>query len=65
MSVDPIIKACIEEAIAEENQDDELSRKIIAWYDSLLNGNEDLSDDERVISRLALIFDEIKCEGIG
>lgn len=51
------IKNAIEVAVASEQQPPELSKKIIAWMENLIDGNEDIADASSYTQRCGLCFD--------
>ncbi|MES2375372.1 MAG: CxC ATPase DNA modification system associated small protein [Bacteroidota bacterium] len=51
------IKSAIETAVASEQQPAELSKKITAWIENLMEGNEDIADASSFTQRCDLCFD--------
>ncbi len=52
--MDPKIREAIEAAVDEAGQDASLSRKLVAWFEELSSGNEEIEDAER---HLKLLYD--------
>ena len=57
MNIDPKIKDSIEEAVQNFAQDNALSTKLLAWFEALANGNEELQDKESVLRHIELLYD--------
>ena len=57
MNIDPKIKDSIEEAVQNFNQDKALSTKLLAWFEELAKGNEELQDKESVLRHIELLYD--------
>jgi hypothetical protein len=60
MSIDQRIKDAIGESVADHNQSENLTSKIIAWLEALADGNETLEDKDKVDQHLELIYAETK-----
>ena len=60
MSIDQRIKDAIGESVADHNQSQILTSKIIAWLEVLAEGNETLEDKEKVAKHLDLIYEATK-----
>lgn len=54
MAIDPRIDEAVVSAAEEAGQDDALSRKLIAWFEALSSGNEQIDDSEMF---LRLLYD--------
>lgn len=57
MNIDPKIKDSIEEAVQNFDQDNALSTKLLAWFEALANGNEELQNKESVLRHIELLYD--------
>jgi len=57
MSIDSKIKDSIEEAVQNFDQDKALSAKLLAWFEELAKGNEELQDKESVLRHIELLYD--------
>lgn len=55
--MDEKIKQAIQEAVKSEQQPPELAGKILAWMQSLTEGNEDVANQTAYTERCALCFD--------
>jgi hypothetical protein len=51
------IKSAIETAVAQEGQPVELATKLVAWIEQLMEGNEDIADNEAYSRRTGICFD--------
>lgn len=58
MSIDPKIVEAIEEAVKEAEQPESLSRKLIAWMNAVVSGNEDMNDIQTAQRHLNLLYEE-------
>jgi len=59
MSIYQIMKDAIIETVNKENQNKQLSQKIIAWLDALISGNEEIGDKDASLRHLELIYAEV------
>lgn len=57
--LDQRIKAAIRQAVEKNNQPIELADKIIAWIESLSEGNEAITDRDKYLQRCELCFNTI------
>ena len=62
--VDKRIAKAIEEAVAEAGQPEPVAKRLIAWFDALASGNEDIHDDDAG-RRLESLFESAHVEEIG
>jgi hypothetical protein len=53
------IKDAIDAAVAAENQPPELSKRLVAWMESLTEGNEDITNQASYTQRSGLCFDTV------
>ncbi|HLA95618.1 MAG TPA: CxC ATPase DNA modification system associated small protein [Pyrinomonadaceae bacterium] len=60
MSIDQRIKDAIGESVADHNQSENLTTKIIAWLEALADGNETLENKDKVDQHLELIYAETR-----
>lgn len=56
MSLDPQIKEAIEIAVEQAQQSSTLARRITAWMEAVVSGNEDINDKNNARRHLELIF---------
>lgn len=57
MTLDPRITQAINEAVKEAGQPDTLARRLIAWFEAVTSGNEDINDDATAARHLEVLFD--------
>jgi hypothetical protein len=60
VSLDPIIRAAIEDSVVKEEQSKTLANRLISWYSALLMGNERLDERDTVDRRLEMLYDAVK-----
>lgn len=60
MSIDPRIQEAIRDSVRAHNQPENLTTKIIAWLNALVDGNENLEQKEKVAQHVDLIYEETK-----
>ena len=58
MTVDPKIIEAIKEAAQEEGQSDALACLLIAWFDAIASGNEEINDRQSANRHLELLYGE-------
>lgn len=63
MPIDPKMKEAINVAIQNAGQKEELSNRIVAWINSLIAGNVDITNDEDALRHLELIYKEVELDG--
>ena len=56
MSLDPKIEEAIRKSVKEVDQDEALSREIVAWFAAVSSGNENLADKDSTDRRLERLF---------
>lgn len=56
MAVDPHVQVAIEEATRQQRQDPLLARKIVAWIEGIVSGNENAGDVESSDKHLELLY---------
>lgn len=59
MSLDPRIKSAVQEAVQELGQPSTVADRLVAWLESIADGNEQLSDRDSVHRRLELLYDSV------
>lgn len=64
MTLDPRIAQAINEAVEEAGQNETLSHRLIAWFEAITSGNEDINDDATTARHLKVLFDGTIVEGI-
>ena len=57
MAVDARITQAINEAVKEAGQPDTLARRLIAWFEAVTSGNEDINDQATADRHLELLFE--------
>lgn len=57
MTIDARIKQAINEAVKEAGQPDTLARRLIAWFEALTSGNEDINDQATAARHLEVLFE--------
>lgn len=63
MSLDSRIKDAIIEAVNGLEQDPALAKELIAWFESLVEGNDSLDDRDAVSRRLRLLYQAVEIDG--
>lgn len=63
MSTDAKIQKAIREAVADFGQNDGLADKLIAWFEAVVNGNENLANKDSVSRRLDLLYENCLIDG--
>ena len=63
MNTDAKIQEAIKEAVADFDQNEGLADKLIAWFESVANGNENLANKELVSRRLDLLYENCSIDG--
>ena len=56
--MDPKIIASIEEAVREKGQSEALARRLVAWFEAIASGNEDINDKQASNRHLELLYNE-------
>lgn len=56
MALDPRITHAIAEAVEEAGQPETLAHRLIAWFEAITTGNEDIHDSETSARHLDLLF---------
>ena len=54
--LDARIKQAIAEAVEEAGQPESLARRLIAWFEAVTIGNEDINDDTATARHLEVLF---------
>ena len=57
MTIDPRITDAIKEAVEESGQPDTLARRLIAWFEGVTSGNEDINDQTTTARHLEVLFE--------
>ena len=60
MIVDPKIVTSIEETVREEGQSEALARRLVAWFEAIASGNEDINDKQASNRHLELLYNEVE-----
>lgn len=63
MSTDAKIQKAIREAVADFGQNEGLADKLIAWFEAVANGNENLANKDSVSRRLDLLYKNCLIDG--
>jgi len=61
--MDPKIKDAIEEAAREDGQSEALAQRIVAWFDAIASGNEDINDKQSANRHIELLYEEATLPG--
>lgn len=56
MPIDPKIKEAIRKSVKEVDQDEALSREMVAWFAAVSSGNENLADKDSTDRRLERLY---------
>lgn len=59
MTVDPKIEEVIRHVVMRNEQSEGLSRRIIAWFNAVASGNEDINDLQSANRHLEEIYKEV------
>jgi len=57
MTLDARITQAINEAVEEAGQPETLARRLIAWFEAVTSGNEDINDHAAAARHLEVLFD--------
>ncbi len=57
MTLDTRIIQAIEEAVKEAGQPETLARRLLAWFEAVTSGNEDINDQAATVRHLEVLFD--------
>ena len=57
MTIDARITQAINEAIEEAGQPETLARRLIAWFEAVTSGNEDINDQATTTRHLEVLFE--------
>lgn len=57
MTLDARIIQAIQEAVEEEEQPATLARRLIAWFEAVTSGNEDINDQNAAARHLEVVFE--------
>ena len=57
MTVDARITRAITEAVEEAGQPAMLAHRLIAWFEAVTSGNEDINDQTTIYRRLEVLFE--------
>lgn len=57
MTIDARITQAINEAVAEAGQPDALARRLIAWFEAVTSGNENINDQATTARHLEVLFE--------
>lgn len=57
MSLDIKVKNAIENSVQEADQPTSVAKRLIAWFEAINDGNENLSDLAQVNQRLEILYD--------
>lgn len=60
--MDGRIDEAIREAVSEAGQSEALAKKLIAWMDSVISGNENLADKQATELRLEVVYQATEVE---
>ena len=57
MAIDIRITQAINEAVKEAGQPETLARRLIAWFEAVTSGNEDINDQAATARHLEVLFE--------
>lgn len=57
MTIDARITQAITEAVEEAGQPESLARRLIAWFEAVTSGNEDINDHATTARHLEVLFE--------
>ena len=57
MAIDTRITQAINEAVKEAGQPETLARRLIAWFEVVTSGNEDINDQATTARHLEVLFE--------
>jgi len=57
VTIDARITQAINEAVKEAGQPDTLARRLIAWFEAVTSGNEDINDQATAARHLEVLFE--------
>ncbi len=57
MAIDIRITQAINEAVKEAGQTETLARRLIAWFEAVTSGNEDINDQAATARHLEVLFE--------
>ena len=61
--MDPKIAEAIEKVVLDAGQREPLARRLIAWFNALASGDEDINDRQSAERRLELLYGEVQLTG--
>lgn len=62
MKTDPQIQEAVEAAVRQAGQPGSLATLIVAWFDAVASGNEDMGSSDEDHRRLDLLYAKTDCE---
>ncbi len=57
MTIDARITQAINESVKEAGQPETLARRLIAWFEAVTSGNEDINDQATTARHLEVLFE--------
>lgn len=57
MTLDARITQAIQEAVEEAGQPETLARRLVAWFEAVTSGNEDINDHAAAARHLEVLFE--------
>lgn len=57
MTIDARITQAIQEAVDEAGQPETLARRLVAWFEAVTSGNEDINDHAAAARHLEVLFE--------
>ena len=61
--MDPKIAEAIEQVVHDAGQNEPLARRLIAWFNAVASGNEDINDRQSAERHLELLYGEVQLTG--
>ncbi|GAB1150133.1 CxC ATPase DNA modification system associated small protein [Shewanella algae] len=57
MTLDTRIIQAIEEAVKEAGQPETIARRLLAWFEAVTSGNEDINEQDAAARHLEVLFE--------
>lgn len=64
MSLDLKIEEAIQTAVEQEGQSEPLARRMIAWMNAIVSGNEDVNNQQSANRHLELLYDATEVDSV-
>lgn len=63
MALDRTIREAVQTAVRDAGQPDQLSKKLLAWLEAIVTGNEELNDRDASQRHLEVLFGAVDVSG--